>query len=121
MKTMQAALAAALMAATASAGAQYVIDVQDMNGAWKKADPNAVGLTNLQIATGAAQQQCVDRGIPGEQKARRQCDRQDHRRGDRGNRLRRLAQAGRDPRAQGGRLAPLAHGRPARPSPVPSQ
>ncbi|WP_238410048.1 hypothetical protein [Bordetella bronchiseptica] len=68
MKTMQAALAAALMAATASAGAQYVIDVQDMNGAWKKADPNAVGLTNLQIATGAAQQQCVDRGIPGEQK-----------------------------------------------------
>lgn len=70
MKKMQAALAAALMAATASAGAgaQYVIDVQDMNGAWKKADPNAVGLTNLQIATGAAQQQCVDRGIPGEQK-----------------------------------------------------
>ncbi|KDD09922.1 hypothetical protein [Bordetella bronchiseptica] len=68
MKTKQAALAAALMAAAASAGAQYVIDVQDMNGAWKKADPNAVGLTNLQIATDAAQQQCADRGIPGEQK-----------------------------------------------------
>lgn len=68
MKTMQAALAAALLAAAASAGAQYVIDVQDMNGIWKKADPNAVGLTNLQIATGAAQQQCVDRGILGGQK-----------------------------------------------------
>lgn len=39
MKTMQAALAAALMAATASAGAQYVIDVQDMNGAWKRPIP----------------------------------------------------------------------------------
>ncbi len=64
MRKLPGAAALAALLWTGAAGAQYVVQTQDMSGKWSVPNPHYAGVPELFRAASGAKRACLDRGPP---------------------------------------------------------